>query len=191
MLRLGVEFTTLSPNIDETSRANETAIELVTRLAEAKYNAVASKTKDEAIIICSDQVLSEPEFGSTTIIGKPRDHEEARVILNDCMGKTFAFRTSLIMVNTRTQKSYTALQSTKVTFQHLSKETIDQYIRLTRPFFAAGGIVSESIGIAMFESIQANDPTAILGLPLIDLCKGLSKLHKPIWQLQTNKRDPN
>lgn len=190
MQRLEIPFETVAPNISEKSKENENSMNLVRRLAYEKYLAVSERTQEDAVIICSDQVLSSPEHGHT-IIGKPRNHNEAFSILSSCQSMDRVFHTSLFMINTKTQKTFETVASTHVRFRRLDDASIHHYIEKTKPFYAAGGIVAESIGIALFEHIQADDPTAIQGLPLIDLCKGLSKLHKPIWQLQTNKSDPN
>lgn len=179
MQRLEIPFETLVPNISEKSKENENSMDLVRRLAYEKYLAVSERTQKDAVIICSDQVLSSPEHGHI-IIGKPRNHDEAFSILSSCQSMDRVFHTSLFMINTKTQKTFETVVSTHVRFRRLDDTSIHHYIKKTKPFFAAGGIVAESIGIALFEHIQANDPTAIQGLPLISVCTGLTLLEHPI-----------
>lgn len=162
--RLGLPFVIASPGTDETVVAGETPAATAFRLAEAKARAVAPRYPD-ALIIGSDQVADcagEP-------ISKPGTHESAVAQLSRLSGQTVLFRTGVALLDTRSGRCQAALVDVRSTFRFLSREEIEAYLRRERPYDCAGSVRSEGLGIALFESIESDDPTALIGLPLIRL----------------------
>ena len=160
--RLGFPFETIAPEVDETPRPGESPRDLVLRLAKAKAN--AARGGDPTIIIGSDQVAA---LGDR-MLGKPETVENAVANLMSMAGTTGTFMTSLVGVNTRggTQQH---LDKTHVRLRQLSIEEVRRYVELERPLDCAGAIKSEGRGILLLEKIETEDPTALIGLPLIRL----------------------
>ena len=160
--RLGFPFETIAPEVDETPRPGESPRDLVLRLAKAKAN--AARGGDPTIIIGSDQVAA---LGNR-MLGKPETVENAVANLMSMTGTTVTFMTSLVVVNTRggTQQH---LDKTHVRLRELSIEEVRRYVELERPLDCAGAIKSEGRGILLLEKIETEDPTALIGLPLIRL----------------------
>ena len=175
--RLNHPFEQFSPDIDESPHLGESPKELATRLAENKAKTpdldtfVASIAKS-AIIIASDQVAA---VGSQ-LLGKPGTFEQASKQLCAMSGKTVAFYTSLYLRDTATGASYQALDTTRATLRTLSEEEIQRYLEADKPLDCAGSFKVESLGISLFDSVESQDPTALVGLPMIELCKGLRAL---------------
>jgi MAF protein len=166
--KLGLPFETVSPDIDEARRPGESPEALVLRLAEEKARAVGSQTADP-LIIGSDQVaVSEGE-----ILGKPGTEERARAQLARLAGKPVLFYTGLCLLDAESAHAQTAVVLTAVTFRDLTPEEIRNYVERERPVDCAGSFKSEGLGIALFESIEGPDPNALIGLPLIELCRML------------------
>lgn len=164
--RLGIPFTAVSPNIDETALANESPTALALRLSLAKAQAVA-KQHPEALIIGSDQVATID--GSP--IGKPGTFEAAQAQLRQLSGQTVEFHSALCVSNG--QRHEIADVVTRCQFRVLSQQEIDAYLHYERPFDTAGSAKAEGLGIALMESMHSDDPTAIIGLPLIALSRML------------------
>jgi MAF protein len=162
--RLGIDFVTLSPDVDETPQADEDAGSLVTRLSEAKARAAASRYPD-ALIIGSDQVAVCGE----EVLGKPGSHDKACRQLGRLSGQRVTFLTGLCLLDSGRQTVRTDLIPYSVTFRELDPEQIDRYLRVEQPYNCAGSFKSEGLGISLFESMQGDDPTALIGLPLIRL----------------------
>jgi septum formation protein len=162
--RLGVPFTVVAPEIDETPRPGERPAETAIRLAEAKARAVARKYPD-ALIIGSDQVA---DFRGEPV-GKPRDPAHALEILRAMRGHTVIFHTAVALVNARTGVCRDALVDVVSTFRHLDDAALVAYLDREKPFDCAGSVKSEGLGIALFTRIASDDPTALIGLPLIRL----------------------
>ena len=162
--RLGLPFTVVAPEIDETALPGERPAETAVRLAEAKARAVAPKHPD-ALIIGSDQVA---EFRGDPV-GKPRDSAHALELLRAMRGHTVVFHTAVALLNARTGECRNALVDVVSSFRHLDDAALEAYLDREQPFDCAGAVKSEGLGIALFTRIASDDPTALIGLPLIRL----------------------
>lgn len=165
LARLGLPFETVSPMTDETPLPGEAPEALALRLAEAKARAVAGQFTD-ALIIGSDQVA----IADGEIFGKPGNHERATLQLRALRGRTINFFTGLCLFNSRTGHSQVQGIPTLVTFRHLSDREIENYLRREQPYHCAGAAKAEGLGIALLSRLHGDDPTALIGLPLIALC---------------------
>jgi septum formation protein len=160
--RLRVPFDVVSPDVDETPIANETPQALATRLALAKAKAVAA-LHPNAVVIGSDQVADlngEP-------LGKPGTHERAVLQLQRMRGQTVVFQTAVSVVCQASGFEQTELAQIKVRFRDLSDAEIEAYLRAEEPYDCAGSAKSEGLGIALLDAIDNDDPTALIGLPMI------------------------
>ena len=166
--RLQIPFETASPDVDETPHSNESPKDLALRLALAKARAVALKYP-EAVVIGSDQVADL----EGTPLGKPGNHANAILQLQRMRGKTVIFQTALSVVCIATGYERTDLAEVKVKFRDLSDAEIETYLRAEEPYDCAGSAKSEGLGIALLDSIENDDPTALIGLPLIRTCQML------------------
>jgi 7-methyl-GTP pyrophosphatase len=166
--RLHIEFTSESPDIDEQHLQNESIDDYVIRLAERKVRAIASKYS-EAIIIGSDQALE----CDSNILGKPGNHENARQQLKTMSGKTLTFYTGLCVLNTKNQILEKDVVKYCVSFRILSEDEIETYLNKEQPYQCAGSFMSEKLGISLLSKMEGDDPTALIGLPLIQLCQML------------------
>ena len=162
--RLGLPFTVVVPEIDETPRSDERPAETAVRLAEAKARAVAPGHPD-ALIIGSDQVA---EFRGEPV-GKPRDSGHALELLQTMRGHTVIFHTAVALLNARSGVCRNALVDVVSSFRHLEDAALQAYLDREQPFDCAGAVKSEGLGIALFTRIASDDPTALIGLPLIRL----------------------
>ena len=168
LTRLRIPFETASPDVDETPHSNESPKDLALRLALAKARAVALKYP-EAVVIGSDQVADL----EGTPLGKPGNHANAILQLQRMRGKTVIFQTALSVVCIASGYERTDLAAVKVKFRDLSDAEIESYLRAEEPYDCAGSAKSEGLGIALLESIENDDPTALIGLPLIRTCQML------------------
>jgi len=166
--RFGLAFETVAPNADETALAGEAPAATAFRLAAAKAQSVAAAYPD-ALIIGSDQVAD----CQGQAIGKPGTHEKAVAQLRALSGQTVVFHTGLALLDAASGSRQTALVDVRSTYRHLSDAEIDAYLRREQPYDCAGSVRSESLGIALFERIESDDPTALIGLPLIQLARML------------------
>jgi septum formation protein len=160
--RLRLTFEVVAPEVDETPLPGEAPAALAQRLALGKARAVAA-SRPEAVVIGSDQVADldgEP-------IGKPGTHERAVEQLRRMSGRTVIFQTALAVVRASTGFEQVDLAPVRVTFRHLTEAEIERYLRLEQPYDCAGSAKSETLGIALLEAIESDDPTALVGLPLI------------------------
>jgi septum formation protein len=164
--RLGMPFRVAAPLTDETPLTGEMPNALALRLSLLKARSVAAP---DALVIGSDQVAA---LGRQTL-GKPGDHATALKQLMACQGRTVTFYTAVTVLETRSQRSWQGLDRTRVHFADLDAAAIDQYLRRERPYDCAGGFKAEGLGIALFTRIESDDPTGLLGLPLIWLCRTL------------------
>lgn len=160
--RLHIPFETFSPEVDETPLANESPAELVVRLAQAKASAI-SKLHPDAWVIGSDQVA---DFLGAAI-GKPLTHERAMAQLQLMRGETIIFRTGLCLMHQ--ERIQVTRVDTEVSFRRLSDDMIENYLLAEKPYDCAGSAKSEGLGISLLSSIKSDDPTALIGLPLIAL----------------------
>lgn len=168
--RLGLPFVTAAPDVDESPLLNEAPEHLVRRLAEAKARAVA-KYYPEALIIGSDQVA----VIEGRILGKPGSHERAVAQLRMASGKRLEFLTGLCLLNSHTGAVQVDIVPFAVLFRPLSNEQIDSYLRREQPYHCAGAFKSEALGIALCERFEGDDPTTLIGLPLIRLTRMLEQ----------------
>jgi septum formation protein len=162
MLRLRLPFDIQAPGVDETPMESETPAALAERLALEKAKAVAHLFP-EAIVIGSDQVADlhgEP-------LGKPGDHARATAQLRRMRGQTLIFQTAVAVVCQSTSFAQRDLAPVKVTFRDLSDAAIEAYLNAEQPYDCAGSAKSEGLGIALLDAIESDDPTALVGLPLI------------------------
>ena len=166
--KLGLPFEVLSPQVDETPLAQESAEQLVQRLAQSKAMAGAISHPD-ALIIGSDQVA----VIDGQILGKPGDHATATAQLSQASGKTVTFLTGLCLYNTTTQQAQTEVVPFRVVFRELSDQQIENYLQAEKPYNCAGSFKSEGLGIALFERLEGEDPNTLIGLPLIRLVRML------------------
>ena len=163
--RLGLPFEVASPQTDESRILGEGPQAMALRLAEAKARAVASAHPD-ALIIGSDQVATVDGL----IYGKPGSHKRAAEQLRTLSGKTVNFYTGLCLYNARTGVVEVCGVPTLVTFRDLTEEEIERYLRRESAYDCAGSARSEGLGIALLSRIAGDDPSALIGLPLIALC---------------------
>ncbi|MDX1252991.1 MAG: septum formation inhibitor Maf [Gammaproteobacteria bacterium] len=166
--RLGLPFITITPQADETPLPGESPEALVARLASAKAHAVAHQHPD-ALIIGSDQVAVLED----QILGKPGNHDNAVAQLSNASGKRVEFLTGLCLLNGATRRMQVNVIPFAVVFRVLSAAQIDNYLRREQPYNCAGSFKSEGLGIALFDKLEGEDPTALVGLPLISLVQML------------------
>jgi septum formation protein len=177
--RLHLPFEVVSPNVDETPQAGERPAALARRLALAKAWAVAAAHPD-AIVIGSDQVADL----AGRPIGKPGTHENAVTQLREMSGHAVVFQTAVAVVCRSTGFEAMELAPVTVRFRALDDAEIERYLQIERPYDCAGSAKSEGLGIALLGAIESDDPTALVGLPLIRTCAmlraaGLDPLGRP------------
>lgn len=160
--RLGIPFTTVSPDVDETPLLGEQPVELALRLSVAKARTVA-RSNPGALVIGSDQVATY----NGTPIGKSGSFERARLQLQQLSGQTVEFHSALCLTNGIRDK--TADVVTQCQFRTLTDEEITNYLKREEPYDTAGSAKAEGLGITLMDSMHSADPTAIIGLPLIEL----------------------
>ena len=171
LARLQLPFTTASPKCDETRLPSEAPDKLAIRLAQNK----ALSLKDEhpnAIIIGSDQVAALGDM----VLGKPATFSNARQQLQTMRGKSVVFYTAVSVVDSRSGRVLNEIDKTTATLRDITNTEIDRYLKLERPLDCAGSFMIEKLGISLFEKVESNDPTALIGLPLIKLCQCLREL---------------
>ena len=160
--RLRIPFAVTAPDVDETPQPGEAPKALAQRLALAKARAVAA-LHPEAVVIGSDQVADlagQP-------LGKPGEHARAVAQLRQMRGQTVIFQTALAVVCLASGFEQVDLAEVRVVFRDLSDDEIEAYLLAEQPYDCAGSAKSEGLGIALLESIDNDDPTALIGLPLI------------------------
>ncbi len=166
--RLALPFESLAPGVAEDALAGEAPMDRALRLALAKARAVAEH-HPQAVVIGSDQVAA----AGSAILGKPGSIPACRAQLAGLSGATARFYTGCAVIAPGREAPLLHVDLTTVTFRKLAGAEIDRYIELDHPTECAGGFKSESLGIALFESIASTDPTALVGLPLIWLAGAL------------------
>lgn len=164
--RLHVPFETTSPQVDETPNPGESPEQLALRLALAKARDVAVR-HPQAVVIGSDQVAD--LHGES--LGKPGTHDRAVQQLQRMRGQTVAFQTAVAVVCLASSFEQVELATVRVVFRDLSDQEIERYLRTETPYDCAGSAKSEGLGIALLERIDNDDPTALVGLPLIRTCR--------------------
>lgn len=168
--QLGLPFTTARPDVDETPLERENAWDLVQRLGEAKARAVAPQFPG-AIIIGSDQAAVLDE----SILGKPGTHEQALDQLSRASGRSVVFYTSLCVLNTASGGCHVDVVPYEVFFRELTLQQIERYLRREQPYDCAGAFKAEGLGVALFERHAGEDPSALIGLPLMKLVTLLAR----------------
>jgi septum formation protein len=168
LARLGLPFSVAVPALDEAVLRGEAPRSTAVRLAEAKARAVA-RAHPDALIIGSDQVAD----CDGVAISKPGDHASAADQLAALSGRTIVFHTAAALLNAATGRCQTALVDVASTFRRLDSSAIEAYLVRERPYDCAGSVRSEALGIALFERIESDDPTALVGLPLIAIVRML------------------
>lgn len=176
--RLKISFTCVSPSTSEEPINNERPQSLALRLAQEKAIAVA-KLHPEAIVIGSDQVGDH----NGSILGKPGNFDQAFKQLRAQSGQTIYFHSAISVVITGENGELTKetrLNTTKVVFKALTSQQIEDYLNIEKPFDCAGSFKSEGLGISLFASIVSDDPTSLVGLPLIEVCNILQNYNLTI-----------
>jgi septum formation protein len=164
LARLGQPFEVVAPDVDESPLPDERPADTASRLALAKAHAVAGGYRD-ALVIGADQVADVDGVA----VSKPGNHAEALVQLRRLSGRTIVFHTAIAVVDSASGHAGSRMVDVRSTFRALGDEAIERYLQRERPYDCAGAVKSESLGIALFESIESADPTALIGLPLIAL----------------------
>ncbi len=166
--RLRLDFTVAAPDVDETALPGEAPRDLALRLALAKAHAVAAHNPG-AVVIGSDQVADlagQP-------LGKPGTHQRATAQLRQMSGHSVIFQTAVAVVCPETGFEQVDLAPVVVRFRELSDAEIERYLRAEQPYDCAGSAKSEGLGISLLDAIDSDDPTALIGLPLIRTCRML------------------
>lgn len=162
--RLGVPFSVANPQVPEERRLAEAPEAMARRLAEAKATAVSGDFSD-SLVIGSDQVA----VCNGAILGKPLTHENAARQLRALSGREALFHTAVCVHNTRTGATEGRVVGCRVTFRAIDDAAIERYLTREKPYDCAGSAKSESLGIALIARMESEDPTALIGLPLIAL----------------------
>lgn len=168
--RLQMEFSSESPNTDETALPGEPPSDMVARLALAKAHAVSAQNPD-AYVIGSDQIAT--LNGKT--MGKPGNHETATAQLQACSGQEVLFLTGVALIRESSGSMQVHVEPFTVTFRTLSNATIENYLRTEKPYDCAGSFKCEGLGIALFSKLNGDDPTSLQGLPLISVVTMLNR----------------
>jgi septum formation protein len=173
--RLGLDFDCQAPDVDESPLPGEPPIDLVKRLSHLKAATIAAQ-RSNALVIGSDQVA----VAGTRVLGKPGTAAAACAQLALLSGTEVTFLTGLCLLDSRDQSQQISVVPTFVRFRTLTPAEIDDYVRREQPLDCAGAIKSEGLGSALFERIRSDDPTALVGLPLIELCRMLRNAGVPV-----------
>ena len=166
LVRLGLPFEARAPTTDESAVPGEPPELMAARLAAAKARSIAAS---DAVVIGSDQVASLDGH----LLRKPGRHEVALAQLEECQGKTVVFHTGVFVLDTLTARSWAHVDQTDVRFARRSRAELDRYLAIEQPYDCVGSFKAEGLGVALFESIESRDPTALIGLPLIWLATAL------------------
>lgn len=167
--RLCHPFEVAAADIDETALPGETPAVTACRLAIAKARAVAARYSD-ALVIGSDQVAD----ADGVALSKPGSHAAAVAQLTMLSGRRIVFHTAVALVDAASKRCQLRQVDVTSTFRRLGSQAIENYLRRERPYDCAGAVKSEALGIALFERIESDDPTALIGLPLIALVELLA-----------------
>lgn len=165
--RLGLPFEARAANVDERAGPREDPRALAGRLARAKAEALDGVPG--ALVIGSDQTV---DCGGR-LLGKPGDRQRAGEQLRAQSGRTVSFHTGLCLLDSRNGETRETVETVRVVFRELTDDEIERYLDRDRPFDCAGSFKSESLGVALCERIECEDPTALIGLPLIRLSRML------------------
>jgi len=169
--QLGMRFTCISPDIDETALINEPPSQLAERLAIAKAKAVSTHENIRALFIGSDQTAS----CNGRLLGKPGNVTSAQEQLSHCQGNVVMFYTALALYDSDSKTTLADTTTTEVKFRSLTRQQINTYIEKEQPLDCAGSFKCEGLGISLFDYIRSDDPSALIGLPLIRLTSFLNQ----------------
>ncbi|AZG13962.1 MULTISPECIES: Maf-like protein [Cupriavidus] len=175
LARLRVPFEVATPDIDETPLPGERPDATALRLSRLKAEAIAQRHPG-ALVIGSDQVCTLDDLQ----IGKPGTHEKALAQLQLMRGRTVTFHSALCLLDSRNGVAQLADVQTRVTFRNLSDAELDAYLRIETPYDCAGSAKAEGLGIALLARVESDDPTALIGLPLVALTAMLRQAGYPI-----------
>lgn len=173
--RLHIAFATARPEVEESLQPGESPQAMVERLAMAKAADVAGRHAD-ALIIGSDQCAAV----GTRILGKPGTHEKAAEQLAALSGQRVVFHTGLCLIDSASDRQWHGVVPYTVQMRDLQSPEIERYLRLDQPYDCAGSFKSEGLGISLFQRMEGDDPTALIGLPLIQLCAWLRDAGLPM-----------
>ena len=174
--RLRIPFEVATPDIDESPLAGESPEATALRLSRGKAQAIAERHPG-ALVIGSDQVATL----DGRQIGKPGSHAQALAQLQLMRGRTVTFHSALCLLDGRNGEAQLADVQTRATFRELPDHELDAYLRIERPYDVAGSAKSEGLGIALLSHMESDDPTALVGLPLIALTTMLRKAGYPFF----------
>lgn len=174
--RLRIPFEVEVPDIDETPRPGEAPEDTALRLARGKADAIAAR-RPGALVIGSDQVATLDGVQ----VGKPGSHDNALAQLRWMRGRTVTFHSALCLLDSRSGEAQLLDVQTQATFRALDDAELETYLRLEQPYDVAGSAKSEGLGIALLERVESNDPTALVGLPLIALTTMLRRAGYPLF----------
>lgn len=176
--RLGISFSCCAPDIDENPVSGESATALAQRLAEEKAQRIAHRFP-QSVVIGADQVAAM----DGEILGKPGTHQRAAAQLKAQSGRTVLFHSGISLARYTEGKleQQSRVNSTEVHFRQLSDQQIEHYLNIDKPYDCAGSFKAEALGISLFSSVNSNDPSSLIGLPLIDLCSMLAE-----WNININ-----
>lgn len=172
--RLGLSFETASPDCDEAPLPRESPARTALRLAVGKARSLEARFPD-ALIIGADQVASRGRLR----LDKPGNHERAVRQLRAMSGKTARFDTAVALLDARTGRVQAKVVACEVAFRRLDDRQIESYLRRERPYDCAGSAKAEALGIALIRRIETDDPTSLIGLPLIALSGMLARAGLP------------
>jgi len=173
--RLGLPFEVASPQFEETVLPSEGTADTALRLSIGKAQSLAGRFPD-CLIVGADQVAS----SAGTRLGKPGDHATAVLQLRALSGKSAQFDTAVTLLDSANGKRDSRVVGCRVTFRKLSDPMIETYLRREQPYDCAGSAKSEGLGIALIERIDTEDPTSLIGLPLIALTGMLERAGLPV-----------
>ena len=165
--RIVSEFEFISPEIEESQRDDESPIKMALRLSEEKAKKIAASAGTNSIIIGCDQTA----VVENTILQKPMTYENAFKQLQFLSGKVVKFYSAFCVLNNNNQTLISDYSEFEAKYKLLTDDLIDKYLKKDEPYFCVGSIKSESYGITLLESIKNDDPTSIIGLPLIKISK--------------------
>lgn len=168
--RLGIPFTVAAPDVDEVALPAELPIDLVNRLARAKAESVTQR-QSKALVIGSDQLA----VCGREVLGKPGSGERAIAQLQQLSGQRVTFYTAVHVINSETGSNEGHMDATTVHFRPLSDQEIRDYVARDKPYHCAGGFKIEALGVTLFTRVETQDPTALIGLPLIWLSGALRR----------------
>lgn len=163
--RLGMPFAVCAPDVDETALPCEAPMETARRLALSKARSIAQRRPDAAVI-GSDQVADL----AGAALGKPGDHASAVTQLRSMSGREVVFHTAVAVACAALRFESAAVVSVRVRFRGLSEAEIERYLQIEKPYDCAGSAKAEGLGIVLLACVESDDPTALIGLPLIQTC---------------------